>query len=333
MKKDLTISMGRVLATLFIVICHIISYYTMIPGSAFLGQFFNVGVQMFIMISGILYGRKRYNMKAHDSRAFLRSRYAKVLLPTHIWAIIILLVTGFQNIINTVVVLLNIQGINWIIRSCNMPDGGKYLSHTWFITVILICYLIEPLLYRSMDAIKSWHIAALYLFGIAASVLVNVNILLILYFIAAYYVAANYQKLFNKRLLIYNLLLVVALTVRLGGKILLDGTIIYDRAIVELSQQMLALVIMAYISKLNDKKLFNSITETRAFRFLEKHSFSIYLVHFSFLEPLFEKIGLLYSTIAFVIIVPVAAVGLDLISSVVRNKTGLSGKVSNNKGR
>lgn len=55
------ISISRVLATLMIVTCHIIGYFTFIPGHMHLGQFFNVGVPMFICISGYLYGLKSSN--------------------------------------------------------------------------------------------------------------------------------------------------------------------------------------------------------------------------------------------------------------------------------
>lgn len=56
--KSVSLSISRVVATLGIVICHIISYYTIIPGHDILGHFFNVGVPMFIIISGFLYGKK-----------------------------------------------------------------------------------------------------------------------------------------------------------------------------------------------------------------------------------------------------------------------------------
>ena len=48
----------RVTAMFFILICHIIRYYDFIPKSENLGQFFNIGVQIFFVISGILYGNR-----------------------------------------------------------------------------------------------------------------------------------------------------------------------------------------------------------------------------------------------------------------------------------
>ena len=58
MEELKSIKLVSVIATLFILVCHVVSYYYFIPGSGQLGQFFNVGVPMFIIISGYLYGLK-----------------------------------------------------------------------------------------------------------------------------------------------------------------------------------------------------------------------------------------------------------------------------------
>ena len=49
----------RVLGMMLIILCHIIAYYTFVPGSDLLSQVFNVGVQVFLLISGYLYGEKQ----------------------------------------------------------------------------------------------------------------------------------------------------------------------------------------------------------------------------------------------------------------------------------
>ena len=145
MKKNATITTTRVIATILILICHVIKYYTFIPGHNQLGQFFNVGVPIFIIISGYLYGGKYASEKFGgnagqlDLRLFIRDRYLRVAFPSQIWALVILLVTGGTYLINTFMVLLNLQGISWIIKGISIPNGGPYLAHSWFVTVILIC--------------------------------------------------------------------------------------------------------------------------------------------------------------------------------------------------
>lgn len=58
MKKNNAIVLLRVMSMFMIILCHISFYYTFLPGSGFVGQFLNVGVQIFLLISGFLYGRK-----------------------------------------------------------------------------------------------------------------------------------------------------------------------------------------------------------------------------------------------------------------------------------
>ena len=59
--RNPVITLSRVLGMLFIVTCHIIKYYTFIPMHESLGQFFNCGVDLFLFISGYLYGGKVVN--------------------------------------------------------------------------------------------------------------------------------------------------------------------------------------------------------------------------------------------------------------------------------
>lgn len=60
-KRNSVIQIARIIAMISIILCHIIKYYTFIPGSQFLNVVFNVGVQIFLLISGFLYGQKKIN--------------------------------------------------------------------------------------------------------------------------------------------------------------------------------------------------------------------------------------------------------------------------------
>jgi len=50
-----TITVIRAAAMILIVLCHYVSWY---PSISFVGQVFNVGVPLFFVISGFLYGGK-----------------------------------------------------------------------------------------------------------------------------------------------------------------------------------------------------------------------------------------------------------------------------------
>ena len=58
---------------LFVIICHLGSYF----GLAFVGQLFNVGVPIFYLISGYLYG----NAEIKDIRTWLCKRLIRLYIP------------------------------------------------------------------------------------------------------------------------------------------------------------------------------------------------------------------------------------------------------------
>lgn len=95
MEKKIGLSYCRVAATLFIVACHIVKYYTMIPLSQYMGHFFNVGMEMFIILSVYFYGEK----KIFDYKRFYLHRYLKICLPIQIWTIVMFRCSKEKNII------------------------------------------------------------------------------------------------------------------------------------------------------------------------------------------------------------------------------------------
>ena len=58
-EKNYAISLLRFIAMIFIVICHFFQYYNLE-----LAWWFNVGVQIFLCISGFLYGNKKITNSA-----------------------------------------------------------------------------------------------------------------------------------------------------------------------------------------------------------------------------------------------------------------------------
>jgi len=153
MKKDYKISIIRILAMLSIVACHIFQAQNM--GIAF---WLNVGVQVFLFMSGFLYGRK----KIDDTWEWIKRQFSKILLPYYIYFIIILIIyivfaSSNLNIKNVVSLLLCFQ-------LSSIPTG---LNHFWFIPVILICYSITPFLQKILKEKDFFSInKVIFLFGI-----------------------------------------------------------------------------------------------------------------------------------------------------------------------
>ena len=72
MDKNISVSLARFVAMVFIVVCHFCQYYGMEAA-----WWFNVGVQMFFCISGFLYGNK--NIPSFFG--FVAKNFKKILVP------------------------------------------------------------------------------------------------------------------------------------------------------------------------------------------------------------------------------------------------------------
>lgn len=134
----------RPLSMLAIVVCHICQSYN--NRWAFL---FNIGVQVFLVLSGYLYGKKNIV----DWKKWCIGRIKRVYLPMFLLLVIAFPIYMFFardsfNIFGYSINYLNFQGIPFVIGGVDLIPG---LRHLWFITAIMFAYLITPILQRLKD--------------------------------------------------------------------------------------------------------------------------------------------------------------------------------------
>lgn len=115
-----------------------------------LAWWFNVGVQIFLCMSGFLYGKRD---KISDDLTFYKNNILKILIDYYVVIIsVILLFMVFipeqLSTITTIKVLLTYGTLN----------GGE---HLWYIPYCLFCYLITPFLSRYFE--KNKHIIRRFL--------------------------------------------------------------------------------------------------------------------------------------------------------------------------
>lgn len=149
-KRDLTISFVRMVAMICIVACHIMQYDTME-----LAWWLNVGVQIFLCISGYLYGKKQIEKIG----AFYRKNFAKILVDYEIVIVVALLATAICT--ETVLTMPTIVGA---LLSITTIAGG---AHLWFIPTILLCYLLTPLYAALCDRAEQKSVKRLLCSGVA----------------------------------------------------------------------------------------------------------------------------------------------------------------------
>lgn len=134
MRKNAAVSYARLLAMIMILLCHYCQFFDLE-----LAWWFNVGVQVFFIISGFLYGQKNIE----DPVAFLQRRFWKIMIPFWIY---LMGVTACLIVFDKEAV-----SVNSIIGALSGAKPYSGVEHLWFIPYIMFCYLITPLL----DSLKT----------------------------------------------------------------------------------------------------------------------------------------------------------------------------------
>lgn len=284
--KDMGISYTRVIAMIFILIDHIVLTIN-IPFKSYIIQITNTGVLIFLFISGFLYGRKEIN---NFSTWFIK-RAKKILLPLYVFMIFLaifkIIFEGNINIIEYLKYLINMQGI------LGVTDGGV---HLWFLTALMICYLITPLLEiikrknKELKLSKTIIILCIcVIVQIFCAYFVNIKfalghpfstylIYLFTYAIGYYYSYYTQNKEVNsKKIIIFTLTMIISMFIRVVSNKLIDGTILYDRIIAMYTNVIFAIWVSIFIKKyyiaINCKFLKRVVNK------LDCLSFEIYIVH------------------------------------------------------
>lgn len=138
--RDICLSFVRFVATLLIVLCHILQHY-----GYWTAFWFNCGVQIFIFISGFIFGQK----EIRDDLKFIVKRLCRILLDYYVCLPINLLI----------LYLVSPKSITWngvsgllFFNSTIIPA----LGHLWFIPTICFLYIITPLLKKIITNLEQF---------------------------------------------------------------------------------------------------------------------------------------------------------------------------------
>ena len=115
---------------LLIISCHILQYYHLE-----LCYYLNVGVQVFFVISGFLYGTKEIT----SPMDFVKKNFKKILVPYYIFLFLVIAVYSIS--------CPEKLSVKTLLGSIFRAGTLSGLGHLWFVGYILFCYLITPYLY------------------------------------------------------------------------------------------------------------------------------------------------------------------------------------------
>ncbi len=270
--KYIKIQLIRIVAMLFIVICHLVQEIEN-PMLAKLSQFFNVGVYIFLFVSGYLYGNKALE----NVPKWLLSRFVKLMIPIYIFLAFIFTMQIINNVFELKYLIIYVFNLQ------RFFGYSLWLEHLWFMTVIWICYLITPLLYQHRDKLKPVFILFYWILCCIISYL-DINIGQIMFYIGAYLIGYVYRNIDIKEA---NVLVIIAeicgiFSIRLLGLYFFDNTILYNNIIVAISHSLLAVLLYLFICKIT--KTIKVIKYEKLIEHFDGLSFYIYLVHCVFIS-------------------------------------------------
>lgn len=293
--KDSAISLIRIISMLFIIICHVGQYY----GSAAIGQLFNVGVPIFLFISGFLYGKK----EIHTWMDWGKKRWFALLIPCYVW-LLLLVITGLLTHIEVIngqscwLVLLNLQGISFLIDAAKWAQMSGGLGHLWFLTALMLCYAILPLLQKAQPWILARSKGGIFCLIIAAfltkcicNYTVGVHLGYLLTFSIGYFWSKRWSMPSSRAIVVWSCIAIVSCALRVGGKMLWDDTFLYNKVIVYISQTLLAICIFQILYWLHyqtRKSLSYTDMQGGPSQYIDKLTFYIYITHYIFLTGAFN---------------------------------------------
>ena len=274
--KDYSISVIRLISMIMIITCHILQGLN--NSWAF---WINVGVQIFFFISGFLYGKR----KIKNYCDFYKKRISKIMFPYMIILTIVLLLDVF--------LLKNTYSIKRII-GCYIGLGAfssnvPILSHTWFVSYILLCYLIIPILQMFFNQSKYKNSFLLFVLIMLLILLfqiygvINIESAWINNFIMGYFYGNCCKEKKQKKIFTYFIILLFIIIIPLAIiyqeniQIILPSILNnYNNIIINYGHVLLGTIIFLFLYKLFKYIKFK---KNIILAFSDKYSYYIYLVH------------------------------------------------------
>lgn len=335
-KRDKVYDYIRCMATLLIILCHLFQTRYRYTVSSWL----NIGVQVFLVLSAKLLSKKEV-MTRGQILAFYKTRLLRIYLP--VWLYLLCLVPVLFAIgrgPTPSAIALYAAGLAGF-----APSGVLGLGHFWYITVMLLCYLLVPILNHIDDAARKMRFLKGFLLkAIPAAVVIlvfamtplayfGVNIAL---FIVAYFCFRTMgdDPNWSRKLTLCLLPFAVA---AIGARLYLEGLPepnVYLRELgTTAAKAVLGMFLFALLhfvfSRLGDTPV------SRGVFWLSNVSYEVYIVHQFILLALYEYVPLFrredaLSGLALLAAALLLIVGNTAILYIVKNKitSGLQKRVA-----
>ena len=269
-----------------ILLCHLAAYWQC---PAAIGQFFGIGVSIFFLLSGYLYGQKEI---AHWGR-WAQRRISTLLLPMWIWVLFCAALAWWSgrpvNGHDLLLYACNSQGLSYIGGVLGewplFRDHGSFpgCGPLWFLSVLMLCYLLLPLMqrWRRSSLMQQPRACALFIVVLfLLSVLAGFGEMRLGYFLlfaTGYFVRPTESGITARSLIGWSALAFVGILIRVLGRSCCDGSTLYDFVLVGISSYLLGLGLFALLRAVGQRGA--PLLRCLPLRWLDGLSYEIYLTH------------------------------------------------------
>lgn len=315
--KDIRLSFSRVGAMFLIIVTHLIAQIELISS---LSLVTNSAIYTFLFISGYLYGKK----DIQEPAIWFIKRMKKLLIPVYVYLLFIFsysLIYGNFEIEDLITHVFNLQGF---------LGGVQGTGHLWFVSTIMICYLITPILNKSKNLVlnlsklrKLLLILTLITLWIVVSLsfdhVVGNNLGYLLFYSMAYNLSRIWKRSVSvPQFIILTILTIVAFGVRLIARSYIDGSNLYDVIIVTICQSISGFYIFVALD--NMKVLFTNEWIVKTIEHFDGITYEMYIVHYCFIIGPFFIWGLTNNILIDSLLVIIATYTFGLALSKLSNK-------------
>ena len=312
MKKDIQFAeVIRFLGVILILLCHYTEQSTnvLLNMSA---QFLNIGVPIFIILSGFLFGARE---GGKNVLTWYMRRIKRIYIPYELFVIILAVITILLggNIITRdwLFLVLGLQG----------SDVGVYgAEQTWFITALLFCYMLTPIIRFIVLKICSsrknyiiyiavFLIAPIFLSFIPPAFVYTLFIPFCWYALA-YLIGYKFTDIYLTSIgvICSSGLIILAFGVRILIRMNFDGSYLYDRITVSYTQAIAAFCIFYIIAYIFKNRKANQLV-----LWISGISFEMYLYNYMFTVDQIKLFGVTGSWIIDCIVVTSVVVIISMI--------------------
>ena len=284
MQRNISIQLIRIIAMFMIISDHILSHLNF-PLRAVIVQLTNSGVLIFLFLSAFLYGNKQVK----DWKAWYIKRFFRICIPMWIFMLFDFVIEAIAwhifDVKYVFIYLFNLQGI------LGTNIGGMNL---WFLTLLMICYLITPLLQWIRSKNPGVKVAVItFAFAIVIQIILayvtdigmvfghtlSWCVLAVGVYVIGYF-AGNHicgQKISMKRILLLSVAAILASLCVIFCRKYFDGKIIYDRIIIYYGMLVLDWWLVTVLYKIGTYIKNNKML--RVIKHLDTISYEFYIVH------------------------------------------------------